>query len=90
MPEVHLLLIFYSNCYQDINDKIQKHQCKLSLAEKMSLWESSAPSFSLGDEFDPSGNAVANEAENVPADAGNTLAKDRREHSNEQEVSFCY
>ena len=56
----------------------------------MSLWESSAPSFSLGDEFDPSGNAVANEIENVPADAGNTLAKDRREHSNEQEVSFYY
>ena len=44
---------------------MQKHQCKLSLAEKMSLWESSAPSFSLGDEFDPSGNADANEAKNV-------------------------
>ena len=87
---------------------MQKHQCKLSLAEKNSLWESSAPSFSFGDEFDPSGNAVANdtenvpaaneaenlpatnEADNVPADAGDNVAKDRREHSNGQEVSFCY
>ena len=37
---------------------------------------------------------VGNEAENVPTDAtcdvGNTLPKDHREHSNRQEVSFCY
>ena len=75
-----------------MQDVAPKYHNKISIADKIALWDVGVPSFCLGDEFDPSGNGESKQAENAPADAqcdvGNTHGRDRSEHSNRQEVSF--